>query len=94
MSLLSRLFGGGKKGGSTRTEPPQDYNGYTIAPAPIDEGGVHRICAVIELERDGEVLSHRMIRADTLQDRDAAVEVSLRKAQQLIDQQGDALFGR
>lgn len=90
MSLLSRLFGGGapKPGHS-----PETYKGFTITPDPAREGSRFRIGARIEKEIGGEVKSHTLIRADTLDDEEAAVAASLGKARQVIDEQGDRLFG-
>ena len=94
MSLLSRLFGGG---GSAPKEPtrgdPILHQGFAIYPQPIAESGQHRVCALIEKDVGGETRSHRMIRADLLNDRDAAVDASLRKAKAVIDEQGDGIFG-
>lgn len=89
MSLWSRLFGGG--GGqdpSGPSAPPEAYQGYDIHAEPIREGTRWRICA--RILKDGR--EHRMIRADTLDDRDAAASASLTKAKSLIDQQGEAIF--
>lgn len=88
MSLLSRLFGGGG-GAKPPAAEPETYKGFTIHPEPIREGQVFRISA--RIEKDGR--SHTLIRADTLADRDGAVTASLGKARQLIDEQGDRLFG-
>ena len=86
MSLLSKLFGGGK---SAPEAEPETYNGFTITPTPIAEGGRFRISA--RIEKDGK--SHTLIRADVLEDLAAASEASLGKAKQMIDEQGDRLFG-
>ena len=51
-----------------------------------------RIAARIEKEVNGEVKTHRLIRADTLESHGAAVEASVGKAKLLIDQLGDRLF--
>ena len=94
MSLLSRLFGGGD--GSDATGPaaePETYNGFRIFPEPIKESGGHRISARIEKEVGGEVKTHTLVRADVISSRDDAVEASLAKARQIIDEQGDKLFG-
>ncbi|MEP1518266.1 MAG: HlyU family transcriptional regulator, partial [Nitratireductor sp.] len=44
-------------------------------------------------EVDGVVKEHRLIRADRFAAEEDAVAVSLRKAKQMIDEQGDRLFG-
>ena len=90
MSLFSKLFGGGGKGPETRAET---YNGFTITPDPIKEGPHYRIRARIEKEIGGEVKTHVLIRADTLQDHTAACEASVAKARLMIDQQGEGIFG-
>ena len=56
---------------------------------PIPEGGVFRVSA--RIEKDGKV--HKLIRADTISSRDEAIATSTAKARQMIDEQGDRLFG-
>lgn len=89
MSLLSKLFGGGS---SQTGAAPIEHNGYTITPSPIREGSRYRISARIEKEVDGEKKTHTLIRADTLEDLETAVDASTAKAKMLIDEQGDRLF--
>lgn len=89
MSLFSRLFGGG----ASKDIEPESYNGFSIFPEPMKDGATWRIAALIEKEIDGEVKSHQLIRADTLESQEAASEASVRKAKQVIDEQGDRLFG-
>lgn len=93
MSILKRLFGGGG-GGSAPEAPPETYRDCTILPAPAPEGGRFRLQARIEKDVDGETRSHTLIRADVFDSRDAAAEAAVRKAKQVIDEQGDALFRR
>ena len=91
MSFLKRLFGGGggKEGAGTATET---YAGCRIVPEPMKDGGGWRLAARVEKTVGEEVRVHRLIRADTFQDRDAAISASVSKAKQLIDEQGDRLF--
>lgn len=89
MSILSRLFGGGTSKPEARTET---YKDFTITPEPIKEGPHFRIAARIEKEIGGEVKSHHLIRADTLESHDAAAEASVEKAKLMIDQSGDRIF--
>ena len=90
MSLFSRLFGG--KDPAPSAEPVL-YNGFRIVAEPISEGPRFRVAAMIEKGDGAEKRTHRMIRADTLEDRDAAAEVATAKAKQMIDEQGEHLFG-
>ncbi|WP_337956856.1 HlyU family transcriptional regulator [Planktotalea frisia] len=50
------------------------------------------MCAVIEKEVDGELKSHRLIRADTIADVEQCRDASIGKAKQMIDQLGERLF--
>ena len=85
MSLLSKLFGGG----ASAPEPTaENYKDFAITPKPQKEGSRWRVGALIE--KDGK--SHHLIRADVLEDRDAADVASIGKAKQMIDEQGERLF--
>lgn len=92
MSFLKKLFGGGGGSSTPPSAPSETHNGYTIYAEPIKDGGTWRIGARIEKEIGGEVKSHRMVRADTLQGFDEACSASMNKARMLVDQQGDAIF--
>ncbi len=85
MSILKKLFGG------TPPEPPkpETYKDFAITPNPANEGGRYRVGALIE--KDGK--SHQLIRADTLDDLESATQTSINKAKQMIDEQGERLFG-
>lgn len=94
MSFLKKMFGGGKinsESADTKGEI-EDYQGYKITAQPISEGGSYRVGALIEKDVDGETKQHMLIRADTVQGLEAAQEASVRKAKQVIDEQGDRIF--
>ncbi|MFW2543299.1 HlyU family transcriptional regulator [Primorskyibacter sp. 2E107] len=91
MSFWKKLFGGGGEPQAPAADPIE-YKGFRITPQPIDEGGQFRICAVIEGEVNGEVKTHRLIRADMIREFDVAAEASVDKARQMIDQMGESLF--
>ncbi len=97
MSFLKKLFGIGGGGEGGGAEPPaeeaQDYKGFTIRATPFKADGQYQTCAVITRDVAGVTKEHRLIRADRFAALDAAVDVSLRKARQMIDEQGDRLFG-
>ena len=89
---MKKLFGGsGGSGGGIRVDPVE-HDGYLIHPAPIAESGQYRVCATITREIDGEMKEHRLIRADLLPSAEEATTVALRKARQVIAEQGDAIF--
>jgi hypothetical protein len=89
-TLLGRFFGGGA------IEAPEaetvEYNGYRIRPAPYTYQGQYQTCGIIEKEIGGELKEHRFIRAESHPSREAAIEFSLAKGRQLIDERGDRLF--
>lgn len=81
----SKLFGGGS---SPAAPEPKIHLGFSITPNPEKVSGGYRLGALIE--KDGQ--SHQVIRADTLLDKDEAIKASIAKAEQVIKEQGDALF--
>ncbi len=90
MSLFKRLFGGGD-GGAPKAEP-ELYKDYLIFAEPISEGATYRIAARIEKEVGDTLKTCSMIRADTFNDEGMAVEATIAKAKQFIDQVGDGIF--
>ena len=89
MSLFSRLFGGGGK----PAKDPEVYKDFRIFPEPQTTSGGFRIAARIEKEVGGQTRTHHLLRADTVQSPEEAETFSIRKAKQLIDEQGERLFG-
>ena len=86
VSWFSKIFGGGSDAAAPAAE---DYKGFAITPQPQKDAGGWRISALIQ--KDGK--SHTMIRADVLNNEEAAVTASVSKAKQVIDEQGDRIFG-
>ncbi len=80
--------------GPGKAEPAIDYNGYEIVAAPREEAGGWTTEAIITREVNGEVCTHQFIRADRSGSREGAVELTLGKCRQTIDQLGDAIFHR
>jgi hypothetical protein len=94
MSFWKKLFGGG--GGEAAEDTagePVEHNGFIIRATPFTEGGQYQTCGVISKEIGGEVKEHRFIRADRFAAKQDAIDVTLRKARQVIDEQGDKIFG-
>lgn len=90
MSFFKKLFGGGDA--AKPDAKPEEYEGFKIFATPIREGTKWRVSARIEKEVAGAVKVHELIRADTLDGEDAAIEASIRKARQVIDEQGERVF--
>lgn len=97
MSFLKRLFGGG--GGSEPETPGKakpvkeiEHKGFVIAATPYKADGQYQTCGIISKEIDGVVKEHRFIRADRFAGLDDAVDITLKKGVQLIDEQGERIF--
>lgn len=69
-----------------------EYKGFSIEAAPLDEDGKFRTAGYISGEIDGETRRVQFIRADQNSDRQAAIDHSLSKARQIIDEQGKSLL--
>lgn len=95
MSFLKRLFGGG--GGDAAGEAAAagqiEHRGYTVKATPFKADGQYQTCGVISREVDGVVKEHRFIRADRFAGLDDAAQTALNKGRQIIDEQGDRMFG-
>lgn len=98
-ALWSRLAGGAAGGAEDRAaEAPRlaavEYNGYRIRPAPYAAaGGGFQTAGVIEKDFPDGPKEQRFIRAETHPGRDEAAAFAIAKGKQIIDQQGDRLFG-
>jgi hypothetical protein len=90
MAWFSKLFGGKSAEAAAATPgASEEYKGFKVTPKPIREGSQYRIAA--RIEKDGRV--HELIRADTVGSPDEAISLSLGKARQVIDEQGERVFG-
>jgi hypothetical protein len=94
MSFWKSLFSGGTAAGAQQASaPPVEHNGFTITAQPVADGGSYRVGGTITKEIGGTLREHKFVRADTFSTRDEAINFSVVKAKQIIDQQGDRLFG-
>ncbi|OED37715.1 hypothetical protein AB833_22495 [Chromatiales bacterium (ex Bugula neritina AB1)] len=97
-NLLASVFGGRSSGNTDNAAQDADpadsteYNGYIISPTPIAEGGQFKTAGTISMEIDGVRKETRFIRADNHSSRDQAIEHSLGKARQIIDERANHLF--
>jgi hypothetical protein len=92
-AVLSRLSGGGEGSASTKEAPAVEYKGYRIRPAAYRAGSLYQTAGVIEKDFPDGVKQHRFIRAETHPSQDDANAFAVTKAKQIIDQQGDRIFG-
>lgn len=93
MSFFKKLFGGDKAPAAPAGPVKSlEHAGFTIHATPYAEGGQFQLCGVVEKEIDGVLRSHRFVRADRFANIEEAADFALVKGQQLIDQQGAAIF--
>ena len=94
MSFWKSLFGGGGAAAESEAKAgaPVEYNGFTLRAAPYKAEGQYQTAGIISKEVGGARKEHKFIRADRHASYDDAVEFSLAKARQIVDQQGDRMF--
>ena len=97
-NFFSKILGGlGSRaregaGGTSAAPLAEDYNGYSIRPAPFQDRGQWITSGVIEKQFGDEVKRHRFIRADMYPSQEVATDASVFKAKQIIDMMGDDVF--
>jgi hypothetical protein len=92
MSFWKSLFGGGATESAEKASAPVEYNGYMISAAPYKSEGQYQTAGTITKDVGGVVKEHKFVRADRHAAYDDAVEFSLSKARQIVDQSGDRMF--
>ncbi|HEY4193497.1 MAG TPA: HlyU family transcriptional regulator [Mesorhizobium sp.] len=97
MSFLKRLFGGGSSGEAASPEPGApvkqvEHKGFTIGATPFKADGQYQTSGIVSKEIDGEVREHRFIRADRFPGLDDAIDTSIRKGIQIVNEQGERIF--
>lgn len=94
MSFLKSLFGGRKAADEKPAGPAKtiEHNGFTIHATPYQEGGQYQLCGIVEKVVDGELKSHRFVRADRFPGLAEATDFTLTKGQQLVDMEGERIF--
>lgn len=93
--LLSGLLGSGNETPArSSASAPVEYKGYLIVSDPEDLGGQMRVSGWIRKPgSNGEVQEHRFDRSDMVPGREACDQLMVSKAQRLIDEVGDDMFG-
>jgi hypothetical protein len=93
MSFLSALFGRRDGAPSEKASEPVEYKGFIIRAAPFKSEGQYQTAGTIEREIGGLLKEHSFIRADAFASYEDAVTFTLGKARQMIDLQGERIFG-
>lgn len=95
MGWLKRMFGGGgeKTAAGAPAAEAVEYKGFLIYAEPTRQNGQFLTAGRIAKDTDGGRKEHRFVRADTHGSAEEAGRFTVQKAQRLIDEQGDRLFG-
>jgi hypothetical protein len=99
MSLFKSLFG--RRSPSDEGTPPAagksvkqiEYGDFVIHAAPFRAAGQFQTAGFIEKTIAGTRKEHRFIRADRFGSLDEAADFALGKGRQIVDEQGDRMFG-
>ena len=93
MSFLKRLFGGsGGEAEAPSVAKEIEHKGFVVRATPYKRDGQYQTSGTVSKEIDGVVKEHKFVRADRFAGLDDAVEVSLAKGRQIIDEQGERIF--
>lgn len=94
MSFLKSLFGLGKPAAEAEPAPAAsvEHKGFTITAAPFRNEGQFQTAGTVSKVIDGTLREHRFIRADRHATHEDAVQFSLVKGRQIIDEQGERIF--
>ena len=92
MSFLKKLFGGGGGEESAGAAKSVEYQGFVIRAAPFKNEGQFQTAGSIEKEIGGATKKHDFIRAERHASFEDAVEFSLLKGRQIVDQNGERMF--
>ena len=93
MSFLKRLFGGGGgEADAPAVAKEIEHKGFVVRATPYKRDGQYQTSGTVSKEIGGVVKEHKFVRADRFAGLDDAVEVSLAKGRQIIDEQGERIF--
>lgn len=96
MSFWKSLFGLG----GTRPEPGAattvkhiEHAGFLIEAQPYAADGQYQVAGLVSKVIEGTRRQHRFVRADRFAGLEEAADVALMKGRQIVDQQGERIFG-
>ena len=90
---LKKMFSGSAQSAEAVSEPVVEYKGFQIVASPQEGDGGWSTEAMISKQIGEELKTHHFIRADKTGSRDGAIDLTMNKCRQTIDQLGDRLFG-
>lgn len=91
--LLARFMGGESGAISEPAAKAVEYKGFRIRPAPYPSRGQYQTAGVIEKDSEAGLKEHRFVRAETHASKADAEAFAIVKGKQIIDEQGERIFG-
>ena len=95
MSFWKSLFGWGKPRDDVAALAPLrevEHKGFLIVARPFLENGQYQLAGAIA-RVSGDDRQEHLWRADRFASKEAAIDAAIAKGRQLIDEQGERLFG-
>lgn len=96
MSFLKSLFGGGKKDEAPTGDKvlgEEAYKDFVIKAVEMRVGSEYQLAGAIEKEVGGALKTYKFVRADRISSKDDLVAMAFVKGRQIIDEQGERIFG-
>lgn len=95
LSFLKNLFGSsGPEAAPSVPTREIEHKGFTVRAEPFQvEGGQYQTAGTVSKEIDGTRREHKFIRADRHGSVDDALDFSLSKGRQIVDEQGERVLG-
>ncbi len=93
-NLWTRLVGErGRDNAEKAAAEAVEYKGFRIRPAPYAAKGQFQTAGIIEKDFEDGMKEHRFVRAETHPSKDDAAAFAIAKGRQIIDEQGERMFG-
>ena len=95
MSFWKSLFGWGKPRDDVAALAAKEveHKGFLIIARPFLENGQYQLAGAIARVSGDDRQEHAYIRADRFASKEAAIDAAIANGRQLIDEQGERLFG-
>lgn len=92
LSKLASMFSGSGSAKQAAAEPPVRFRDFDIIAAPFKDGNHWRLAGIIRSADPDDTREHHFIRSDVFSNADDAKTFAIRKAQLIIEQNGERIL--
>ena len=92
MSFFKALFGRSSTPEAPQEAPSLEHKGFLIKAKPFKADGQYQLAGTIEKEVEGTLKEASFIRVDRFPALEDAVQFTLSKGRQIVDEQGERMF--